>query len=72
MKQQNIKFDGKVIKANGNGNFDVELSNGSIIFCNLKGKIRINNIRINVGDNVTVEMSPYDLTKGTISRRLKK
>lgn len=68
-KQQAIQTSGTVIEALSNSMFRVELDNGHEILCNISGKIRTNNIRIMVGDNVSVEMSPYDLTKGRISYR---
>mgnify|MGYP002743477459 FL=1 len=51
--------------------FKVELENGHIILAHVSGKIRMNYIRILPGDKVTVEMSPYDLTKGRITYRFK-
>lgn len=68
-KQQAIQTSGTVIEALSNSMFRVELDNGHEILCHISGKIRTNNIRIMVGDNVSVEMSPYDLTKGRISYR---
>lgn len=68
-KQQAIHTSGTVIEALSNSMFRVELDNGHEILCHISGKIRTNNIRIMVGDNVSVEMSPYDLTKGRISYR---
>lgn len=68
-KQQAIQISGTVIEALSNSMFRVELDNGHEILCHISGKIRTNNIRIMVGDNVSVEMSPYDLTKGRISYR---
>ena len=70
-KQDAIKVDGTVIEALSNSMFRVELDNGHEILSHISGKIRTNNIRIMVGDSVTVEMSPYDLTKGRISYRKK-
>lgn len=70
-KQQAIQTSGTVIEALSNSMFKVELDNGHEILCHISGKIRTNNIRIMVGDNVSVEMSPYDLTKGRISYRKK-
>jgi len=63
--------NGEVVEALGNAAFKVELDNGHIVLCTISGRIRKNNIRILVGDNVEIEMSPYDLTKGRISRRHK-
>lgn len=72
MKQQNITCDGVVEQELGNSMFKVQLDcTGSSIVCTISGKIRKNFIRISAGDRVTVEMSPYDLTKGRIVTRLK-
>ena len=54
-----------------NAQFKVELSNGHVILAHISGKLRMNYIRILPGDKVTVEMSPYDLTKGRITWRAK-
>ena len=62
---------GTVIQDKSNSIFDVELENGMIIKATLSGKIRMNNIRILVGDKVDVEMSMYDLTNGRITFRHK-
>lgn len=70
-KQQAITVDGIVTEALSNSMFRVELTNGHEILCHISGKIRTNNIRIMPGDSVSVEMSPYDLTKGRISYRKK-
>ena len=51
--------------------FKVELDNGHEVLCHISGKIRINNIRIMVGDKVKIAMSPYDLNKARIETRLK-
>lgn len=69
-KQDVLSVDGEVMEALGNALFRVELDNGLIITAHVSGKMRINYIRILPGDRVTVEMSPYDLTKGRISKRL--
>ena len=66
-----IEIEGKVIEKLPNTMFRVELENGHEVMCHISGKIRINNIRIMVGDKVKVSMSPYDLTKGRIEVRLK-
>ena len=68
-KQSSIKTTGTVIENLSNSMFNVELDNGVIILCHISGKVRMNNIRIMVGDSVEVEMSPYDLTKGRITYR---
>lgn len=69
-KQDVISVNGEVTEALGNALFRVELDNGLVITAHVSGKMRINYIRILPGDKVTVELSPYDLTKGRISRRL--
>ena len=68
-KDSIIRIDGRITEALGNGVFRVELQNGHVITGYLSGKIRKNYIRIIVGDEVEVEMSPYDLTKGRIAYR---
>lgn len=70
-KQSAIQVNGTVIEALANSMFRVELDNGHEVLCHISGKIRTNNIRIMVGDSVTVEISPYDLSKGRISYRKK-
>lgn len=71
MKQQNIEVTGTVIQELGNSLFKVELDlNGTPVTCTISGKIRMNYIRIMTGDKVKLEMSPYDLTRGRITRRL--
>jgi translation initiation factor IF-1 len=71
MKQQNIEVTGTVTQELGNSLFKVELDlNGTSVTCTISGKIRMNYIRIMTGDKVKVEMSPYDLTRGRITRRL--
>ena len=70
MEAEKIKVEGKVIEALPNAMFKVKLDSGQEILCYISGKIRLNYIKILAGDNVTVEISPYDLTKGRIIRRL--
>lgn len=70
-KQDSIKVIGVITEALGNSMFRVEIENGHDITCHISGKMRQNYIRIMPGDRVEVEMSPYDLTKGRISKRLK-
>jgi translation initiation factor IF-1 len=69
-KQGVLTVQGTVTEALGNALFRVELENGMTITAHVSGKMRINYIRILPGDDVMVEMSPYDLTKGRISKRL--
>ena len=66
-----IKLTGKVVEALPNAQFRVELENGHIIIAHMSGKMRKNFIRLVPGDKVEVELTPYDLTKGRISFRLK-
>ena len=64
-----ITVDGKVIDALPNAQFTVELENGHKVLAHLAGKMRTNYIRVLPGDRVTVELSPYDLTRGRITYR---
>ncbi|MCA1927549.1 MAG: translation initiation factor IF-1 [Calditerrivibrio sp.] len=70
-KDDVIEFEGIVLEALPNAMFKVELENKHVILCHLSGKMRMNFIRILPGDKVTVEMSPYDLSKGRITYRHK-
>ena len=70
-KEDVIEVSGKIIEALPNATFQVELENGHKILAHVSGKLRVNFIRILPGDKVTVEMSPYDLTKGRITWRAK-
>ena len=65
-KQDLLEFKGKVKELLPNAMFRVELENGHIITAHTAGKLRKNRIRVLQGDNVTVEVTPYDLTKGRI------
>ncbi|CAL4321470.1 translation initiation factor IF-1 [Buchnera aphidicola] len=65
-KEKNIEMQGKVIDTLPNTMFRVELENKHIITAHISGKMRKNYIRILTGDKVTVEITPYDLTKGRI------
>lgn len=66
-----MEVEGVILEALPNAQFKVELSNGHQILAHISGKLRMNYIRILPGDKVTVEMSPYDLTKGRITWRAK-
>lgn len=68
-KEKAIEAKGTVIEALPNVMFRVELENGHVIICQACGKMRMNYIKILVGDKVLVEMSPYDLNKGRITKR---
>ena len=61
-----IEIEGKVVEKLPNAMFQVELENGRTVLAHISGKLRMNYIRILPGDKVTLEMSPYDLTKGRI------
>ncbi|MFA5153392.1 MAG: translation initiation factor IF-1 [Clostridia bacterium] len=69
-KQIPIKSTGQIIEALGNSIFKVMLDNGHEIIAHISGKIRINNIKLIIKDKVEIELSPYDLTRGRICRRL--
>ena len=68
-KEDVIEVEGKVVEALPNAMFEVELENGHKILAHISGKLRMNFIRILPGDKVTVELSPYDLTRGRITWR---
>ena len=70
-KQDVIELEGKVIEALPNAMFRVELENGHEILAHISGKMRMHYIKILPGDKVSIEMSPYDLTKGRITYRHK-
>ena len=65
-KQDTLQFSGRVIEILKNAQFRVKLDNGHIITAHTAGKLRKNRIRILNNDSVTVDVSPYDLTKGRI------
>ena len=66
-----IEVEGTVVEAMPNTTFQVDIGNGHTILAHISGKLIINFIRILPGDKVTVEMSPYDLTRGRITWRTK-
>lgn len=68
-KEDVIELEGKVLDTLPNTMFRVELENGHVVTAHISGKMRKNYIRILTGDTVTVEISPYDLTKGRITFR---
>lgn len=70
-KQDVIEIEGTVTEALPNAQFKVELPNGHIILAHISGKLRMNFIKILPGDKVTIEMSPYDLSRGRITWRSK-
>ncbi len=71
MAKDVIEIEGKILESMPNAMFRVELENGHEILAHISGKIRKNFIRILPGDRVKVEMTPYDLSKGRITFRLK-
>ena len=70
-KSDNIEVEGVVSEVLPNAVFQVELPNGHRVMAHISGKMRMNFIRIYPGDKVTVELSPYDLTRGRITWRSK-
>ena len=68
-KEEHIEMQGKVVDTLPNPMFRVELENGHVITAHISGKMRKNYIRILTGDEVTVELTPYDLSKGRITYR---
>ncbi|HIJ55343.1 MAG TPA: translation initiation factor IF-1 [Deltaproteobacteria bacterium] len=70
-KEEAIKVEGKVVETLPNAMFKVELENKHTILAHISGKMRMHFIKILPGDTVTVELSPYDLTRGRITYRSK-
>ena len=70
-KSDMIEVEGAVVESLPNTTFQVDIGNGHTILAHISGKLRMNFIRILPGDKVTVEMSPYDLTRGRITWRTK-
>lgn len=70
-KEDVLEVEGTVLEALPNAMFQVELENGHKVLAHISGKLRMHYIRILPGDKVTVEISPYDLTKGRITWRAK-
>ena len=68
-KEDHLEMEGTVVETLPNTMFRVELDNGHVVTAHISGKMRKNYIRILTGDRVTVEMTPYDLTKGRIPYR---
>jgi translation initiation factor IF-1 len=71
MKSKNIKVDGTVVEALPNAMFRVKLDSGHLLLAHISGKMRMHYIRILAGDRVTLELSPYDMTRGRIVYRYK-
>ena len=70
-KDDVIELEGTVVESLTNTTFRVDIGNGHVILAHISGKLRMNFIRILPGDKVTVQMSPYDLTRGRITWRSK-
>ncbi|MEW5837865.1 MAG: translation initiation factor IF-1 [Pseudomonadota bacterium] len=70
-KEDYIEMQGTVLDTLPNTMFRVELENGHVVICHISGRMRKNYIKILTGDKVTVQLTPYDLTKGRISFRSK-
>lgn len=70
-KEEAIEVEGTVVEPLPNAMFRVELENGHMVLAHISGKMRMHYIRILPGDKVTVELSPYDLTRGRITYRAK-
>jgi translation initiation factor IF-1 len=70
-KEDAIQVEGKVIEPLPNAMFRVEMENGHRVLAHISGKMRTNRIRIQPGDKVTMELSPYDLTRGRITYRFR-
>lgn len=68
-KEDHIQMEGRVIETLPNTTFRVELENGHVVTAHISGRMRKHYIRILTGDSVTVELTPYDLTKGRIVYR---
>lgn len=70
-KEDMIELEGRVVESLPNTMFKVDIGNGHTILAHISGKLRMNFIRILPGDKVTIQMSPYDLTRGRITWRSK-
>ena len=70
-KKEAIEVEGKVVEPLPNGMFRVELASGHKVLAHISGKIRMHYIKILPGDKVLIELSPYDLSRGRITYRLK-
>jgi translation initiation factor IF-1 len=70
-KEESIQVEGTVVEALPNAMFRVELENGHVVLAHISGKMRMHFIKILAGDKVSVELSPYDLSRGRIVYRFK-
>lgn len=70
-QKNTIELEGKVVEALPNAVFRVQIESGQIILAHIAGKLRVNKIRVLQGDKVIIEVTPYDLTRGRVIRRLR-
>jgi len=70
-KEELIETEGKILEALPNAMFKVQLENGHVVLAHVSGKMRMNFIRIIPGDKVKLELSPYDLSRGRITFRVR-
>jgi translation initiation factor IF-1 len=70
-KKESIEVEAKVVEALPNASFSVELADGHGVLAHVSGKMRMNRIRVLLGDRVLVELSPYDLSRGRITYRFR-
>lgn len=70
-QKNTIELEGKVIETLPNAVFRVQIESGQVILAHIAGKLRVNKIRILPGDRVIIEVTPYDLTRGRVIRRLR-
>jgi translation initiation factor IF-1 len=70
-QKNTIELEGRVIETLPNAVFRVQIESGQVILAHIAGKLRVNKIRILPGDKVIVEVTPYDLTRGRVTRRLR-
>jgi len=70
MSKEIVKLEGEIVELLPSTMFRVKLENGHLVLAHISGKMRINFIKLMPGDKVDLEMSPYDLTKGRITKRL--
>ncbi|HUV30090.1 MAG TPA: translation initiation factor IF-1 [Acidobacteriota bacterium] len=70
-KEETITVEGKIVETLPNAMFRVELDNGHVVLAHISGKMRMHFIKILPGDKVTLELSPYDLSRGRITYRYK-
>ena len=65
-KQDTLELTGRIVSVNPNATYDVEVENDHTVTCHISGKLRMEYVKLKEGDEVTVELTPYDLTRGRI------